>query len=351
MIRKTRAPSHAPTPSPTNTHIAVQGANLCDYGAQILEENCLMAAIMAMPPTNKHDRTAPMKLTVHTNSSTVPTGCSVYTPSGHKPHVQADPNGPQEWDAQFNQQPFTLNDGNYSLICSALMVSTKQPTFAPTSYAPTHAPSLSPSIGPSFSPTITPGPTSSPSNSPSYAPSLAPTLSPTSFPTSSSISQAQLDFHKERASKTRIATSITKAKQSAIRERVDAIKRQKQTANMKIAISIQSSLDAKRSALLLLIQKTHHMNEACKGNATLPEAELKLELHQIRLSPAAVTSALHKVAILKSIRNALFKLQRMRQLNGAHSVFALKKVSENLVFATKEVETKSKSASKSMPLG
>jgi len=192
---------------------------------------------------------------------------------------------------------------------------------------------MTPSVAPTFT------------QLPSYAPSVAPSFSPTFFPTPTSLNQTQLDFHKERASKTQIVASLTNAKQSAIRERVDAITKRKQTAKMKVAMRIQSSLDAKRSALLLLIQKTQHLNEACKDNGILPEAELKLQLHQIRLSPAAVASALHKVAILKSIRNALSKLQNMGRLNGAHSAFAMKKVSENLVSATKEVETKSKRAS------
>lgn len=342
MIRKTQAPTHAPTHAPTNTHIAVKGANICDYGAPILEDNCLMAAIRAMPPTKKPERTAPMKLTV-TTSSALPTGCSIYTP--FDPHVQAGPNGTQEWDIQFNQQPFSLNDGNYSLVCSALMISTKQPTFAPTSFAPTVGPSDSPTRSPSSSPTMTPSVAPTFTQLPSYTPSVAPSFSPTFFPTPTSLNQTQLDFHKERASKTQIVASLTNAKQSAIRERVDAITKRKQAAKIKVAMRIQSSLDAKRSALLLLIQKTQHLNEACKDNGILPEAELKLQLHQIRLSPAAVASALHKVAILKSIRNALSKLQNMGRLNGAHSAFAMKKVSENLVSATKEVETKSKRAS------
>ena len=133
---------------------------------------------------------------------------------------------------------------------------------------------------------------------------------------------------------------MKKAKQNAIHKRVDDIRKEKNAKKQSISMKLQAAVDKKRVALTHDMRKLSHFKQACK-NSTLPENELKDALKELRLPAAAIASALHKVAILRSIRNAMLKLKRMEQFNSANSMFALKQVGVQLFDATKEIQEKS----------
>lgn len=216
------------------------------------------------------------------------------------------------------------------------------PTFLPTTYVPTFAPTLAPSVGPSFAPTNTPAPTYYPSVIPTNSPTVAPSMLPTMFPTPTDLSPAQLALHRERADQAQAKAQAKVDKQQAIHKRVVKIREEKDARKQQLAMNLQAAVDTKRSALFKDMQTLAHYQKSCKfKNMTLPEEELKVALERVRLPPAAIAAALHKVAILRSVRNAMVKLKAMEQLNTAHSMFALKKAGAQLIDATKEIQEKS----------
>lgn len=333
--RRHGAPTIAPSAPPTPSHLAPKGSSVCDYGKPVGHGSCLNAALSTAPPMLP--RKNPMHLRMHSTHNGIPGGCSLYSPYNL---TAVYPKGYQMWDPQFNSRMFSINDGNYSLVCTNENRFTTKPTFYPTSVEPTMAPTGTPSIEPSFAPTNTKAPTYAPSQSPTKAPTPAPTGTPTAFPTSNDLNPKKLAIHRERASKTQAQASVKKAKQNAIHKRVDDIRKEKNAKKQSISMKLQAAVDKKRVALTRDMRKLSHFKEACK-NSTLPENELKDALKDVRLPPAAIASALHKVAILRSIRNAMLKLKRMEQFNSANSMFALKQVGVQLFDATKEIQEKS----------
>jgi len=333
--KHTLPPTIAPSSPPSPSHLAPKGASVCDYGKPVVHGDCMNAAIRAVPPTL--ERKNPMQLRMHSAHNGIPSGCSLYSPYNLTAVFKK---GYQMWDPQFNSRRFSMNDGNYSLVCTNENRFTTKPTFHPTSVTPTNTPTSHPSIGPSVAPTNTWAPTPYPSHSPTKAPTPVPSFSPTAFPTSNDLNPKQLAIHRERASKTQAQVTAKKAKHNAIHKRVDDIKKEKNAKKRSIAMKSQAAVDKKRVALTHDMRKLSHFKEVCK-NSTLPENELKNALKEVRLPPAAIASALHKVGILRSIRNAMLKLKRMEQFNSAHSMFALKQVGVQLFDATKEIQEKS----------
>merc|ERR1711988_745855 len=181
-----------------------------------------------------------LRLHVHQMNAAIgaPRGCSVYTPTIV---AQGDPSGLRyrPGEAHFSYNPYSFNDGNFSLICTDSV--------------------------PSFSPTITPAPSFAPSFSPSFAPTSGPSLAPTSFPTPTSMSAEHLAAVNEKASKSKVVHDEKAERHHKLQRKLKQLEVDHKERLRKASMHMQAVVDQKRQKLLKKMQEVIHLKDVCKA--------------------------------------------------------------------------------------
>jgi hypothetical protein len=277
-------------------------------------------------------RTKPVSLhVVPFNTAGVPTGCSLFTPTTDQPRKPLD--GLEPFDAVFNPTAQSLNDGQYSLVCTDVHP-TSAPSVAPSS-SPTAVPSFSPTAVPSFSPTAVPSfsPTSHPTESPT-------TGTPTAAPTPTQENPHYIAIAKERATKAAEKAKVVQELHDKTAKKLALIAERSKKSTVKFNIVLAKDVKEAENELEEQMAKVIRLHNMCKDgeNAVIDHAFLMKELHATQLSSEARATALYKAQLVKSLSQYVEKLRTMHDLNYAHGMYAMRKLGTQLMAAAKDIK-------------